>query len=107
MFGKVSDNKSNIYERDWSKFNQENFILDYFSIDWEDLFKTDELNADNSTRMYLDKINMLLDTYAPLKRVNKYKMKFKSKPWITLGLQKSISVKNKLIKNSLIRKTLY
>ena len=27
------------------------------------------------------------------------KMKFKSKPWITLGLQKSISVKNKLLKN--------
>ena len=50
---------------------------------------------------------MLLDTYAPLKRVNKYKMKFKSKPWITLGLQKSMSMKNKLLKNSLIRKTLY
>ena len=50
---------------------------------------------------------MLLDTYAPLKRVNKYKMKFKSKTWITLGLQKSMSMKNKLLKNSLIRKTLY
>ena len=49
--------------------------------------------------MYLDKINMLLDTYATLKRINKYKLKFKSKPWITLGLQKSISVKNKLITN--------
>ena len=49
--------------------------------------------------MYLDKINMLLDTYAPLKRINKYKLKFKSKPWITLGLQKSISVKNKLLTN--------
>ena len=34
----------------------------------------------------------LLDTYAPLKRINKYKLKFKSKPWITLDLQKSISV---------------
>ena len=34
-----------------------------------------------------------------LKELNKYKMKFKSKPWITLGLQKSISVKNKLLKN--------
>ena len=34
---------------------------------------------------------MLLDTYAPLKRINKYKLKFKSKPWITLGLEKSIS----------------
>ena len=32
---------------------------------------------------------MLLDTYAPPKRTNKYKLKFKSKPWITLGLQKS------------------
>ena len=66
--------------------------------------KTDELNADNSTRMYLDKRNILLDTYAPLKRVNKYKMKFKSKPWITLGLQKSISVKNKLLKNFINKK---
>ena len=44
----------------------------------------DELNADNSTKRYLDKINKLLDTYTPLKRVNKYKLIFKSKPWITL-----------------------
>ena len=49
--------------------------------------------------MYLDAINMLLDTYAPLKRINKYKLKFKSKPWITLGLQRPISVKNKLFVN--------
>ena len=49
--------------------------------------------------MYLGKINMLLDTYAPLKRMNKYKLKFQSKPWITLGLQKSISVKKKLLRN--------
>ena len=66
MFGNISGNKSNIYERDWSKFDQENFILDYFSDDWEDLLKTDELNADNSTRMYLNKIDMLLDIYASL-----------------------------------------
>ena len=26
-------NKSNIFERNWLKFNQENFILDYFFID--------------------------------------------------------------------------
>ena len=26
-------------------------------------------------------------------------LKFKAKPWITLGLQKSISVKNKLLKH--------
>ena len=40
------------------KFDQENFILNYFSVEWEDLLKIDELNVDNSTKMYLDKINI-------------------------------------------------
>ena len=47
---------------------------------------------------------MLLDTYAPLKRVNKYKLKFKSKPWMTLILQKSISVRKKLLKDFIYKK---
>ena len=66
MFGDISDNKSNIYERYWSKFDRKKIILDQFSIDWEDLLKIDELNADNSTKIYLQNINMSLDTYAPL-----------------------------------------
>ena len=41
MFGNIPGNKSNIYERDWSKFDRENFILDYFSVEWEDLLKID------------------------------------------------------------------
>ena len=28
------------------------FIRDYFSVDWENLLKIDELNADISTKMY-------------------------------------------------------
>ena len=54
--------------------------------------------------MHLDKINKLLDTYTALKIINKYKLKFKSKPWITLGLQKSISVKNKVPTNFINKK---
>ena len=76
MFGNILGNKSSIYERDWSKFDREHFILNYFSIDWEDLLKIDELNDNNLTKMYLDKIIMLLDTYGPLKRIDKYKLKF-------------------------------
>ena len=71
MFGNITGNKSNIYERDWSKFDQENFILDYFSVDWEDLLKINEFNTDNSTKIYLGQIKMLLDTYVPLKKINK------------------------------------
>ena len=69
IFGNIPGNKFNIYERDYSKCDRENFILDYFSFEWEDLLKIDELNADKSTKKFLDKINMFLDTYAPLKRV--------------------------------------
>ena len=83
LFGNILGNKSNIYERDWSKFDRENFILDYLSVEWEDLLNIDKPNADKSTKKFLDKINMLLDTYAPHKRVKKYKLKFKSKPWVT------------------------
>ena len=107
IFGNIPANKSNIYERGWSKFDRENFILDYLSIEWEDLLKIGELNADKSTKKFLDKINMLLDAYAPLKRVKEYKLKFKSKPWMTLSLQKSISVKNKLLTNFINKKDLY
>ena len=63
------------------------------------MLKIVELNADNSTKKFLDKINVLLDTYKPLKRVKTYKLKFNSTAWIALGLQKSISVKNELLTN--------
>ena len=59
MFGSILGNKSNIYERDWPKFDQENFILDNFSVGWEDLLKIDYLNADKSTKIYLYKINVI------------------------------------------------
>ena len=32
-----STQKSDFYEKDWSKFKQENFLLDYFDKGWTDL----------------------------------------------------------------------
>ena len=40
----------------------------------------------------------------PLKRTNKYNLKFTSKPWIILGLQQSIYVKNELLTNFISKK---
>ena len=39
-------------------------------------------------------MNSLLNKYSPFKKISKYKIKFKAKPWITFGIQKWISVKN-------------
>ena len=44
-------------------------------------------------------INMLR-----LKKISKYKFNFKTKPWITSGIQKSISIKNKLSKKLINKK---
>ena len=38
-------------------------------------------------------MNSILNEHAPLEWVNKYKLKFRSKPWITPAIQKSVSVK--------------
>ena len=51
-----------------------------------------------SMNSYLDHMNAILDVHAPYKKVSKYKLRFKLKPWITLALQKSVSVKNSLLK---------
>ena len=53
--------------------------------------------TDFSFECFLKKFNLILDKYLPLKKLTKQKLKFKTKPWITPGLQKSISVKNKLL----------
>ena len=53
---------------------------------------------------FLNNINAILDVHAPLKKVNKYKLKFKTKPWITPALQKSILNKNNLLKKFITAK---
>ena len=75
-----SNNRSNIFDRDWSKFNKENFILDYFEKNWSDILQLDQQNVDLSIESPLNNMNSILDSNAPFKRVNKYKLTFKTKP---------------------------
>ena len=63
VFSNPPSNKANIFERDWPNFDQEKFILDYFSIDWDVALKLDEQNVNYSTESFLNKINSLLSNY--------------------------------------------
>ena len=71
MVGNIPGNKYNSYERDWSKFDWENSFPNYFSVEWEDLLIIDELNVDNSTKKFLDKINMFLVSMHHLKELKR------------------------------------
>ena len=56
--------KSNCYERDWSKFKQENFTLDCFDKDWGELLQIDQQNVNLSLDSVLNNVNSILDVHA-------------------------------------------
>ena len=60
---------SNIF---WSKFNREEFILDYFAIDWPHILKLQNNDTNTSFQNFFDSMSRILDKYAPLKKLSKY-----------------------------------
>ena len=106
IFPNAPNKISNIVGRNWSKFNREEFILDYFAIDWPHILKLQNNDTNTSFQIFFDSMSRILDEHAPLKQLSKYKLKFKTKPWITIALQKSISIKNKLFSDFINKKYL-
>ena len=80
VLSKNSCQKSNIYERDLPKFIQTDFLLDYFDKDWSDVLQLDQQAVNLSIELVLGNMNSILDENAPSKRIDKYKLKIKSKP---------------------------
>ena len=66
--------------------NSSNFISDFNQINWEQILCSEENDVTFSINKYLSKIDSLLDTHAPFKRLSKKELKFLTKPWITKGL---------------------
>ena len=58
--------KFNKYASDWSKFDQENSLLDYFSVDWHNILQSN-MSTDIFCKNFHEKYESL-DTYAPLKK---------------------------------------
>ena len=97
IFFNPTSSKSKMYERDWTKFDQETFILDYFSIDWDQTLCIQSNDIDKSFKSFLDKFNLLLDLRAPYKKLSSKKnkkLRFTYKPGIASSIQKSISIEN-------------
>ena len=68
-FADPPSNKSNVFERDWSNFEQTNFVLDYFHIDWLTILKHDEKNVNSATNNFLDTINSVLNNMLHSKKL--------------------------------------
>ena len=93
--------KHNLYSRNCKNFDRENFLLDYFEIDWNSTIEAEKEDVNHSLANFMDKVNALLDKYMPLKKVSQKDFKRKYKPWISNKILKNIEYKNKILKKYL------
>ena len=93
------------YRQNWSKFNHEAFILDYFDIDWNQLFEKFDFDPDRCFNVFNDKVKVLVDRHVPTVKLTKRQIKTKMKPWITNGILNSISKRDFYLRKFIKAKT--
>ena len=74
IFSNAPNKKSNIFEHDWSKFNCEEVVLDYFATDWPRILKLQNNDTNTSFQNFFDSMNRILNKHAPSKTLSKYKL---------------------------------
>ena len=87
--------KQNIYKRDTKNFDQAEFILDYFDVNWDEVLQLNKNDVNLSLSSLLGKLNEILDKHMPLKKVNKSELKRIVKPWVTDEIIRKIKLKSK------------
>ena len=60
IFLNASYPKSNNYQRDWSRFDQENFVLDSFSVEWQNFSFHLTQRLKNSLKLSLKSFSLYL-----------------------------------------------
>ena len=81
--------------RDFSKFNTDDFINDANNLKLDEKVNSGE-NVNQMYDIFHDELEKLINKHAPMKTISIKKQKQHKKPWITNGILKSISIKNKL-----------
>ena len=85
-----------IYKRNFKHLNDKNFLIDA-TIQLTNAIPTGSASANEIATNLESKINSLVDSHAPFKRM---RIRPTRKPWITKELMKLISTKNMLFKQS-------
>ena len=71
FFSKSHPTKYNIISHDWEKFNNQSFLKDFEKINWNQVLQLNQNNVNTTFENYLNTVNTLIKSHAPLKR--KYK----------------------------------
>ena len=79
------------FRKDWNKFNEVNFILEFLEIDWTVTFEASNLHPSKCIdAAFNNRTRGLMKRHIPTLKLTKYQVKTKLKPWIT-GIVNSMS----------------
>ena len=105
FFSNSPPTKYNIISHDWEKFNNQSFLEGFEKINWNQVLQLNQDNVNITFENYLNTVNTLINSHAPLKKLNKKQRKFQLKPritpWITKGIQNATETKNSYLKSIL------
>ena len=68
------------------------------SINWPEVLRVELGDTNYSFNRFNEKINVLLDTHVPLKKLNKKELRLIAKPWITPDIIKTIKARDRLLR---------
>ena len=95
-----------VYKRDYFKFNQASLTSEIQTVDWQIVF-TSDTDPSFMFDCFYSKISQIVNKHIPIKQLSRRELKFKSKPWITSAIKRSIKVKNNFYKKFLKTKSSY
>ena len=95
-----------VYIRDMKIFSEELFCQDLYK-QLGDLHVTESRSLHDRFEAFVKLFTDIVNFYAPRRRATRKEKKLKSKPWVTQGLLKSIKLKNKMYKQSLMHPSNY
>ena len=79
LFSNVPPSKYNIYTHDLKKFDEEKFILEFNSQDWDNILALDKENVNEAIDNYLQSLNNVLQKQAPFKKIEQAREKVSTK----------------------------
>ena len=82
-------------KRDFRKFDELEYLNDIENLDFFSI-TNQEQNLDDCFTAFQNSIANIMEKHAPFKTLSKKQRKQQRQPWITNGILKSISIKNKL-----------
>jgi hypothetical protein len=94
-----------IFKRDFSLFNEQTFLQEMQSVNWNLESLDDNVNEMFDT--FNSELMKIIDKHIPLKQLSRKDVKHRSKPWITSGIRTSLKIKNNLYKKYIKSRTVY